>query len=468
MADEAPIRIEKLLHVLDSLKAGIIIADREGIILWGNEYYSGLAKFDIRSYYGRNVREISARENVQLPGKMTLLDQSILKGGEEIQELVKYNTDDYVITTLTPIRDEAGEISFYLYLLTNYSATLRMQKELSLSHARSSALAEQLQDMQFRRCLKEDIVIQDREMRRIFRMGARLAMVTASVALSGESGVGKDVLAKFIHRSGSRAGHPFIHVNLGAIPKELFESQLFGYAPGAFTGALKEGKIGLIQLADKGTLFLDEIGELPLDIQAKLLQVVQDKAVRAIGSTELVPVDVRIISATNRDLAQMVQDGTFRLDLYYRLNVIELHIPALRDRKSDIPMLAALFLQKYNHKYGTDKELAPEVIDAFKSYRWPGNIRELKHLIESLVILSREPVITLEQLPRELHEGMGAEWRQKLPQNWEQAGLKEALADMERELIREAVERTASLTEAAAYLKVDLSTLSKKRKKYGI
>ena len=196
--------------------------------------------------------------------------------------------------------------------------------------------------------------------------------------------------------------------------------------------------------------------------------MVQDKAVRAIGSTELVPVDVRIISATNRDLAQMVQDGTFRLDLYYRLNVIELHIPALRDRKSDIPMLAALFLQKYNHKYGTDKELAPEVIDAFKSYRWPGNIRELKHLIESLVILSREPVITLEQLPRELHEGMGAEWRQKLPQNWEQAGLKEALADMERELIREAVERTASLTEAAAYLKVDLSTLSKKRKKYGI
>ena len=461
MRAEIPISIKELLHVLDSLKVGIIISDKEGMILWGNEYYSHLAKFDIRSYYGRNVREISARENVQLPGKTTLLDQSILNGGDEVQELVKYNTDDYVITTLTPIRDETGETSFYLYLLTNYSATLRMQKELSLSHARSSALAKQLQDMQFRQCLSGDIVIQDREMRRIFQMGTRLSTVTAS-------GVGKDVLAKFIHRSGNRADQPFIHVNLGAIPKELFESQLFGYAPGAFTGALKEGKMGLIQLADKGTLFLDEIGELPLDIQAKLLQVVQDKAVRAIGSTEMVPVDVRIISATNRDLAQMVQDGTFRLDLYYRLNVIELHIPALRERKSDIPMLAAQFLQKFNERYGASKEFAPEVIDAFKNYRWPGNIRELKHLIESLVILSREPVITLEQLPRDICGGMEHEWRQKLPANWERAGLKEVMADMERNLIQEAVKRTASLTEAAAYLKIDPSTLSKKRKKYGI
>ncbi len=467
MAPDIPIKLEELFCVMDGLKVGVIITDSEGIILWGNQYYSSLAKFDIRSYYGRNVREISVRENVQLPGKMTLLDQSLQNGGE-VQEVVKYNTDDYVITTLTPIRDERGKISFYLYLLTNYSATLRMQKELSLSHARSSALAEQLQDMQFRRCLREDIVIQDREMRHIFRMGARLATVTASVALFGESGVGKDVLAKFIHRSGNRREQPFIHVNLGAIPKALFESQLFGYAPGSFTGALKEGKMGLIQLADKGTLFLDEVGELPLDIQAKLLQVVQDKAVRAIGSTEMVPVDVRIISATNRDLAQMVQEGTFRLDLYYRLNVIELHIPALRERKSDIPMLAAVFLQKYNEKYGTSKELAPEVIDAFKSYRWPGNIRELKHLIESLVVLSREPIITLDQLPRELWDGLETRWKQKSPSNWEQTGLRQAVADMERDLIQEAVRRTASLSEAAAYLKIDPSTLSKKRKKYGI
>ena len=467
MAPDIPIKLEELFCVMDGLKVGVIITDSKGIILWGNQYYSSLAKFDIRSYYGRNVREISVRENVQLPGKMTLLDQSLQNGGE-VQEVVKYNTDDYVITTLTPIRDERGKTSFYLYLLTNYSATLRIQKELSLSHARSSALAEQLQDMQFRRCLREDIVIQDREMRHIFRMGARLATVTASVALFGESGVGKGVLAKFIHRSGNRREQPFIHVNLGAIPKELFESQLFGYAPGAFTGALKEGKMGLIQLADKGTLFLDEIGELPLDIQAKLLQVVQDKAVRAIGSAEMVPVDVRIISATNRDLAQMVRDGTFRLDLYYRLNVIELHIPALRDRKSDIPMLAAAFLQKYNEKYGTSKELTPEVIDAFKSYRWPGNIRELKHLIESLVVLSREPIITLDQLPRELCDGLETRYKQKRPSNWEQTGLRQAVADMERDLIQEAVRRTASLSEAAAYLKIDPSTLSKKRKKYGI
>lgn len=466
--DDVPIGKEELLYLMNALKAGILIAAPDGTLLWGNQCYSDMAKFDILSYCGRNVRELSERENIQLPGKMKMIDQAVLKQGE-VQEVIKYNTDDYIITTLSPILDQQGKLMFYLYFNTNYSETLRMRQELSHSSARSSALEEQLHNVQFGKCLKDNIVIQDREMRRLFQMGARLSGVTTSVSISGESGVGKDVLAKFIHRSGSRREQPFIHVNLGAIPKELFESQLFGYAPGAFTGALKEGKMGLIQLADKGTLFLDEIGELPMDIQAKLLQVVQDKAVRAIGSTEMVPVDIRIISATNRDLPQMVQDGTFRLDLYYRLNVIELHIPALRERKSDIPMLAANFLQRYNEKYGTKKELSPEVIDAFKRYPWPGNVRELKHLVESLVVLSQDSLIALDQLPQEIRGGLDiGGWRQRLPSHGEGAGLKQIMEDVERSLIQEAINRTSSLSEAAASLHLDPSTLSKKRKKYGI
>ena len=379
--------------------------------------------------------------------------------------MVKYNTNDYVITTVAPVIDTSGQPTFFLYTITNYSETLRMQKELSLSHARTSALEEQLLELQFRKQLG-DIVVKDRTMKHIFQMGARLAFVPASVVILGESGVGKDVLAKFIHRSGPRKEQPFIHVNLGAIPKELFESQLFGYAPGAFTGASRSGKLGLIRLADKGTLFLDEVGELPLDIQAKLLQVLQDKAVRAIGSTEMVPVDVRIISATNRDLAGMVQNGTFRLDLYYRLNVIELKIPPLRQRRDEIPLLAYRFLQEFNERYGTNKEFSPEVIESFRAYPWPGNIRELRHVVESLVVLGPEQIISPEHLPGEFRENQMA--KRTTLSSYGDAGLKSILGSIERQILREALEKYPTAAEAAAFLKVDPSTLAKKRKRYGL
>ena len=458
------LRMEDLIHILDTMKVGIIITDREGTVLWGNQYYSDLAKFHISDYFGRNVREISKRENVTLPEHKTLFD-TVLQKNAEIHEVVKYNTNDYVITTVAPVIDTSGQPTFFLYTITNYSETLRMQKELSLSHARTSALEEQLLELQFRKQLG-DIVVKDRTMKHIFQMGARLAFAPASVVILGESGVGKDVLAKFIHRSGPRKEQPFIHVNLGAIPKELFESQLFGYAPGAFTGASRSGKLGLIRLADKGTLFLDEVGELPLDIQAKLLQVLQDKAVRAIGSTEMVPVDVRIISATNRDLAGMVQNGTFRLDLYYRLNVIELKIPPLRQRRDEIPLLAYQFLQEFNERYGTHKELSPEVIESFRAYPWPGNIRELRHVMESLVVLGPEQIISAEQLPGEFRENQMA--KRTTLSSYGDAGLKSILGSIERQILREALEKYPTAAEAAAFLKVDPSTLAKKRKRYGL
>ncbi len=458
------LRMEDLIHILDTMKVGIIITDREGTVLWGNQYYSDLAKFHISDYFGRNVREISKRENVTLPEHKTLFD-TVLQKNAEIHEVVKYNTNDYVITTVAPVIDTSGQPTFFLYTITNYSETLRMQKELSLSHARTSALEEQLLELQFRKQLG-DIVVKDRTMKHIFQMGARLAFVPASVVILGESGVGKDVLAKFIHRSGPRKEQPFIHVNLGAIPKELFESQLFGYAPGAFTGASRSGKLGLIRLADKGTLFLDEVGELPLDIQAKLLQVLQDKAVRAIGSTEMVPVDVRIISATNRDLAGMVQNGTFRLDLYYRLNVIELKIPPLRQRRDEIPLLAYRFLQEFNERYGTNKEFSPEVIESFRAYPWPGNIRELRHVVESLVVLGPEQIISPEHLPGEFRENQMA--KRTTLSSYGDAGLKSILGSIERQILREALEKYPTAAEAAAFLKVDPSTLAKKRKRYGL
>lgn len=457
--------LQDLMKVLDSMKVGIIITDENGIILWGNHYYSELAKFPISNYFGRDVRDISLHENVTLPGEKKLLD-IFWQQKKEIREVVKYNTDDYVITSVTPVLDPFDRIEFFLYTVTNYSETLRMQKELSLSRTRTSALEEQLQELQFRKLLGAGTVVKDREMKRIFQMGVRLAHVDASVVILGESGVGKDVLAKFIHSSGDRKEHPFIHVNLGAIPKDLFESQLFGYAPGAFTGASKSGKLGLIRLADRGTLFLDEVGELPLEIQAKLLQVLQDKAVRAIGSTKTVPVDVRIIAATNRNLVEMVHNGTFRLDLYYRLNVIELKIPPLRQRRDEILPLVFCFLQEFNERYHVQKEFDPEVLESFRSYSWPGNIRELRHVVESLVVLGQDQLISSEQLPYELRE-MHLARRTDLS-SYGNVGLKAIMAHFERQILQEALEQHSTAAAAAATLKIDPSTLAKKRKQYGL
>lgn len=464
--DYQALQMNELNQVLNSMKVGLIITDADGTVLWGNQYYSELAKFDIRNYFGKNIREISQRENVQLSQQRTMFD-AVLSEREEIHEVVKYNTDDYVISTLAPVEKESNlDRQLYFYTITNYSETLRMQKELSLSHARNTALEDQLKELQFRDMLGDDIIVKNREMRRVFQIALRLSTVDASVVIQGESGVGKDVLAKFIHSSGTRKDAPFIHVNLGAIPKELFESQLFGYEPGAFTGASKQGKIGLVQLADHGTLFLDEVGELPLDIQAKLLQVLQDKTVRAIGSTETVPVDVRVISATNRDLEQMVQDGTFRLDLYYRLNVIDLKVPPLRQRREEIPFLVYNFLKEFNEKYEANKELTPEALELLCDYSWPGNIRELRHMMESLIVIGTEQFIMPEQLPSALRQT-------QMPPNAAQlarsgGGLKTMIANLEKQAIREALDRCATAAQAADYLKIDPSTLAKKRKRYGI
>ena len=301
----------------------------------------------------------------------------------------------------------------------------------------------------------------------IYGQALRLAPTSVSVMLTGESGTGKDVLARFIHQNSLRKEQNFIHVNMATIPQTLFESELFGYAPGSFTGAAKNGKIGLIQLADKGTLFLDEIGELPLDIQAKLLQVIQNKEVRAIGALEATPVDFRIVCATNRDLMQMVHDHEFRLDLYYRLNTIELNLPPLRERPSDITPLATWFLNHYNHQNHCNKYLTSDVLKRFNQYPWPGNVRELQHTIESLVVLSTTEAITPEELPSEFSFYNTADSFSSL-EELEKLPLKDAVETLEIRLIQAALDNSSSAAEAAKNLGIDPSTLSKKRKKYGI
>ena len=305
------IRMRDVSRIYDELNIGIIITNGDGIIIWGNRYYSHLAQFDIRSYFGHDVREISKREDVSLPTTTYIIDL-IMKTKQSQTQLVRYRTEDYVLTTAIPILNKDNEIDFIVYSITNYSELMELQQAISSSTMKGLALENHLRNIQIDQNIGENIIISDKKMFEIYGQALRLAPTSVSVMLTGESGTGKDVLARFIHQNSLRKEQNFIHVNMATIPQTLFESELFGYAPGSFTGAAKNGKIGLIQLADKGTLFLDEIGELPLDIQAKLLQVIQNKEVRAIGALEATPVDFRIVCATNRDLMQMVHDHEFR------------------------------------------------------------------------------------------------------------------------------------------------------------
>lgn len=460
------VRMRDVARIYDALEIGLIIADRNAIIIWANKYYCQLTKFDITKYYGKDIHLISQEGHVKLPHDRTMFD-IIMETKQSLSEVVVYRTVDYVITTAHPIFDEVGEVDYIVYATTNYSELMQTQERLSQSNSHILALEAHLQNLQIKQSLGQDIIIADKKMYDIYGKALRLAATSVSVMLTGESGTGKDVLARFIHQNSPRRDEKFIHVNMATIPQPLFESELFGYTPGSFTGASRQGKEGLIQLANNGTLFLDEIGELPMDVQAKLLQVIQDKQVRSIGAVEPIPVNFRIICATNRDLKQLVREHKFRLDLYYRLNTIELTLPPLRNRREDIPLLATHFLNRYNQEKQTEKYLSSDVIQVFYKYSWPGNVRELQHCMDSLTTLCQRSTITLDQLPPEMQHLAFEETALSI-QGTGAVTLKQSVELLETKLIREALARCATAAQAAEELGIDASTLSKKRKRYGI
>ena len=298
-------------------------------------------------------------------------------------------------------------------------------------------------------------------MKKILQVCQKISKTDSTVLIRGESGTGKGVLASYIHKISHRKKNTFLKINCAALPEDLLESELFGYVRGAFTGANKSGKIGLIEAANGGTLFLDEIGELPLSLQAKLLQVIQDKEYIPIGGNKVKHVDVRIIAATNRNLEEMVKNKQFREDLFYRLNVIEIEIPPLRERQEDIIPLSYSFLYKFNEKYGENKLISQECLDLFSCYHWPGNIRQLENLIERLVIVTNNPVIEVSDLPPFISANDNPSNQTKLPRS-----LDDALEQVQRKLVRESFQKNRSSRKVAKDLNISQTRASKLIRKY--
>jgi DNA-binding NtrC family response regulator len=322
-----------------------------------------------------------------------------------------------------------------------------------------------LRRQQSRRYGLDNLVGQTQPMRTVRELIARIAESDATtVLIEGENGTGKELAARAIHFGSSRANQPFMDINCSAVPENLFESELFGHERGAFTDA-KSAKKGLLELADGGTLLLDEIGDMKPSLQAKLLRVLETRQFRRVGGTTDIPVDVRVIAATNKDLGLAVAQGHFRQDLYYRLKVISVRMPVLRDQREDIPLLAGYFLKQFAQEFSKPvKELSPEAAAILQRYDWPGNVRELRNVIERLVILERDQVIAPAHLPGELRLQVkpGGKSLVELPAN----GVR--LADVERELVYQAMERAGdNQTRAAELLGIERDALRRRLAKYG-
>lgn len=307
------------------------------------------------------------------------------------------------------------------------------------------------------------IVSRSEVMKNVVTLAKRLASVNSTVLITGESGVGKGLIARTLHEEGNRWQKPFVTVNCGAIPENLIESELFGYVAGAFTGSRSGGKKGLFEAAQDGTIFLDEISELPLNLQVKLLQVIQERQITPVGGTKPVPIDVRIISATNRDLESLVKEGRFREDLYYRLNVVPINVPPLRERPDDIPPLIQRNLVRCNRELGERKTISAGALAILLKYPWPGNIRELQNIIERLVITTQHSVINEDDIFIFIKQAADEN-----PTVYEEMSLTAALEKAEKEILSQAVDNYGSTRAIARVLKVSQPTIVRKLNKYGL
>lgn len=314
---------------------------------------------------------------------------------------------------------------------------------------------------------KYEIIAESEAMQKTLKIVKQISNVDSNVLIEGESGVGKGIISRYIHDTSPRREFPFVTIDCGAIPSNLIESELFGYEKGAFTGADRNGKVGMVQMANQGTLFLDEIGDLPLNLQGKLLRMIQTREIFRVGGVKPIPLNVRVIAATNRKLDDMMEKKLFREDLYYRLKVIVLNIEPLRNRRNDIGPLIKNTLQKNNRRNGVNREFSKDCFKALLEYDWPGNVRELENTVEYLAIISENEIITYDKLPDAIRKNNvfgGAHNALEV----EGLSMKEAMSQFEKNLLLDAMIKSKNITEMSELLKVDRSTISRKMVKYGL
>jgi PAS domain S-box-containing protein len=437
--------LQTLLKILDHSSDEIFVLDGEKRILYVNQI--------CEKHYGLKPTEVIGKFNVELFEKgywKPSIVPEVYRRKEPCYMRQVTNIGAELMTSAVPILNEKGEIDLVVITSTEVQTIKMMKAKEEKGESKSTQEVTS----------GAHIVTNSGKIKSILEFCKKVAPTDSNILILGESGTGKSVLAQYIHKISRRKNGPFLAINCAAIPEELLESELFGYAKGAFTGASKLGKEGLIEAANGGTLFLDEIGEMPLSVQAKLLQVIQEKQFIPVGSNKIKKVDIRVMAATNKNLADMVQDKAFREDLFYRLNVIDIQLPPLSERKEDIVPLIYNFLNKFNQKYNENKVISDECLNILIHYSWPGNIRQLENLIERLVIVSNS-IIQLADLPDIINESVGQVTQLALPNS-----LDKALDETKRTLVRRSFQTNKSSRKVANDLGISQTKASNLIRKY--
>ena len=452
---------QELTVLLDSIHDGIWVIDSDGITLRVNKAMERIAGLRAEEVIGKHVTEPMHKGRFE-----TCVTLRALIEKRSVTMFDDYSNGKRCLNTSTPIFDEKGNVWRVIASIRDMTELETLQRKLTDLEMETLAYKARLENLETE--MDAGFVGHSAPMRRLRKEASKAARTEAITLILGETGTGKTLTAKAIHDMGQRSAEPFIAVNCGAIPMSLMESELFGYEKGAFTGAAKSGKPGMFELAHKGTLLLDEIGELPLPMQAKLLQVLDGHPFHRVGGTKPITVDVRVIAATNRNLREEVEQKRFREDLFFRLNVISIEVPALRERSEDIPLLAAHFLEKFAARNRKNvKGFAPQALDMLRRYSWPGNVRELQNAVERAVILCTGDLITGPELPASITGA--AEQAAPVPETAEASLAGLSLEALERRAIEDTLRQTEdNKSEAARRLGITRATLHNKLRKYGL
>lgn len=457
--------------IMDASKDGFTYTDKSGVIVYWNKAYELLTGISGETVYRRNISELN--EKGYPVSKMML---EVFQTRKPISKLIKYQagSERKVMVTVSPVHNSEQVFCGAVGVFRDMTELMHLRRELDTIYLEKEMEAKE-QEEKTQRILHQlhamlhmaedyDLIGKSPQMQKLAELALRISHVSSTVLITGESGVGKDVFCKMVSRF---SGHEsYIKISCGAIPESLLESELFGYESGAFTGAQKGGKPGIFELAGSGVVFLDEIGEMSMPMQVKLLTVLQDRKFFRIGGTKEILMKARVVAATNRQLKEEIKHGRFREDLYYRLNVLPVYIPPLRERKEDIIPLAEHILKSLNQKHDTIKVFSGEIQHHMIAYGWPGNIRELNNLIERMYVLSSDEMINMDVLPEEIRLALGIAIYQT--QINEDTSLKTAVDEYEAAYLRRHLKEDLTLEEISRKLDVNISTLIRKINKYNL
>lgn len=452
---------KELEAIIDSSSDGLFVCDAQANVIRVNPASERIHKIRAQELIGKNMVDLIQQGFIDQSAALQAIQS------KTTVSLLQDKDNRKIISIGTPVFDNDGNIIRVVVSERDITEIDNLQRELEEQGSLKDQLQYQLLEMQLAELKTNQIIARSPSMIKLLEKALKVSSVNSTVLVTGESGVGKGLIANLIHKNSSRASKPLIRINCGAIPETLIESELFGYEAGAFTGATASGKPGSLELADGGSLFLDEIGELPLSAQVKLLRFLENGRLTRLGGSKVLTIDARILVATHRNLQNMVADGTFRQDLYYRLNVIPLHVPALRERKECISPLIRYYIDYFADIAGTRKRVGRSTLDALLSYAYPGNVRELINICEHAVVMSETELVDRLDLPKDV-AGLTDESLVFIPHWSEGMTLKQILENVEQKVMRQTLEKFKNQAAAAAALGVSQPTIARRLKKYNI